>query len=222
LLIIFDLDDTLIQTTKCLSTIRFKVALEAIIQEGFVSKDVNKDFNKLLRLRRSCASSLEAFDTFLFESGQRKANFLTIAEQKLYYDDLPQEARIQTFQGVKKTLASLHKKHILCLMTIGKRAVQLKKMEKAGIDTKLFSKIIVAKRGSKKKFYAKLISSYQLQPKQVIVCGDRVDKDLIPAKELGCMTLWMNKTKKRLYKGYQSCIDHTLDRFSQILTLITH
>jgi FMN phosphatase YigB (HAD superfamily) len=65
------------------------------------------------------------------------------------------------------------------------------KMKKAGIDSSIFSKILFSAARNKKIHYQGLLDEFGVSPSEVVVCGDRIATDLVPAKELGCRTVHM-------------------------------
>jgi len=102
---------------------------------------------------------------------------------------LPPDANIDLVPGAQEVLDALQVNHTLALVTAGYPQLQFQKMEKAGIQPEQFSKIIVSTHSSKKLDYQKVLSELNFDPSEAVVCGDRVEFDLMPAKELGIYTV---------------------------------
>ena len=64
MLVVFDLDDTLIDTSCCITPKKLKMALLAMQQEGCVLEDFQKSYSKLLKINQTTTSSLEALKIF--------------------------------------------------------------------------------------------------------------------------------------------------------------
>ena len=60
----------------------------------------------------------------------------------------------------------------------------------------------------------------QMKPEDVLVVGDSIEKDIIPAKQVGCKTAWL---KGETWDGTQQekfCADHVITNLSQLITLL--
>ena len=91
------------------------------------------------------------------------------------------------------------------------------KLKKAGIDSSLFCKILILEKKNEKKYcYESLIQELNLSPGDVIVCGDRIPIDLVPAKQLGCKTIHMKKGRGLHTAGSEREVDFTITHLSQI------
>ena len=62
-------------------------------------------------------------------------------------------------------------------------------MKKAGIDTSIFSKIIITEEYNKRQKYEEIMKEFKSTPLDTIVVGDKFYSDLLPAKELGIKTV---------------------------------
>jgi len=113
--------------------------------------------------------------------------------------------------------------HQLALVTVGIYDRQLLKLKKAGIDTALFSKIIVTEERNKKTHYQTIIDELAISPSEVVVCGDRIPIDLTPAKELGLKTIHMRWGRGLNSYGNKGDVDYAISRLielKEILNLI--
>jgi putative hydrolase of the HAD superfamily len=187
LLIVFDLDDTLVRTSECITPILLERCLLRMVNKGFEVTDSHQALVDLKRINKESANIGEALEKFL-NIKQQSPDFIAVAQEEVHNFILdmpifPLESAIEILYALKK------RKHILCLVTIGKEILQRQKLEKAGIDPILFSKIIVSEDKNKQPHYEKLLAEFNYSPSQVLVCGDRVSIDLEPAIRLDCKTV---------------------------------
>lgn len=187
MLIIFDLDDTLVRTSDCITHTLLERSLFAMVSKGLKVNNFYEELARLRRLNQEALNAEEALEKFITDL-QTDLKFIDIGKEQITNFELdmpvlPLELAVETLQFLKK------KKHQLCLVTIGNNSLQRQKLEKAGIDPLLFSKIIVSKDRNKKPHYERLLAELAYSPAQVLVCGDRVSVDLEPAIQLNCKTV---------------------------------
>ncbi len=128
---------------------------------------------------------------------------------------LPQGLPLKTVPGAIELLNELQVSHDLALVTLGEEKTQLEKLEKAGIQQDRFSKLIVSTGPDKKNDYCQVLHELQVDPRDVIVCGDKVSKDLVPAKELGLYTVHFRNGRGMVDTTPKECVDMTIDRLNQ-------
>ena len=187
MLIIFDLDDTLVKTSDCITHILLERSLRAMVNKGFKADDFYQALFLLRELNKQASNAEEALKEFVVNM-HGDPEFIHIGKEQLINFTLdmpifPLESAVETLHLLKK------KKHVLCLVTVGKDSLQRQKLEKAGIDPILFSKIIVSEDKNKKPHYERLLAEFEYSPMQVMVCGDRISVDLEPAIQLNCKTV---------------------------------
>ena len=88
---------------------------------------------------------------------------------KIVYNDIASDELIEPYNGVKETLQELKKNHQLGLVTYGTQSIQYKKLEKAGIESSLFSNIVVTKNRNKKPSYKEILEMSELSPMDFLV-----------------------------------------------------
>jgi putative hydrolase of the HAD superfamily len=190
LLIIFDLDDTLVDTSGSITSVKLERALQRVCQAGLnLNLKLPDPLKELLNINLESFSANEALETFFTRFDLPREPFLTLAKETVYKSKL-QGIRVLSTPGAVETLQELCLEHRLALVTIGDEGQQREKLKKAGIDTGFFSIIEVVEE-IKKSAYQKIVSSLSVSPEEVLVVGDRAAKDLVPAKELGCQTVLM-------------------------------
>lgn len=218
MLIIFDLDDTIIDTSGSILPYRLQKALQKMMEKGLEVTSFDQAFERLRVLSVSSSNTQSAIKEFL-EIHDADPALLDIAIDEVYhnknfmYDVLPTT-------GAKEVLMELARKHILALVSVGIQEIQLEKMKKAGIDTALFSRIVVSESPDKKKYYKQLLEDLRVSPLEVLVCGDRVKRDLIPGKGLGFKTVHIKWGRGVHQKGSKSQVDFTITSLKELKPII--
>lgn len=214
------MDDTLIDTSGCITDVQLERALQTMIAAGLAISDESQALAQLKRLNQTAESARSSLSEFL-ELIEADQHFYEMGE-KTIYEDFPSDMTVLPLDGALDVLTELKYSHQLALLTVGKKELQLKKMEKAGIDSSIFSKIIVSEDRNKKPHYQAIIGDLGFVPQQTVVCGDRVAIDLMPAKELGCRTIHMRWGRGLNFVPFEkSAIDFSVSTFKQVKDVIT-
>jgi putative hydrolase of the HAD superfamily len=220
LFIIFDLDDTLIDTSACITPVKLERALSRMVEEGMEVEDFSKALHSLLQIDQLSDSAKSALEEFIEINGF-DTKFLPIALHEVYHqftEDLP----VFAVEEAVAVLSRLSYEHKMAIVSVGNLDQQLWKLKKAGIDSSLFCKILILEEKNKKQTYQSLIQEMNISPKEVVVCGDRIPIDLTPAKQLGCMTVHMKKGRG-LYPGSiekMHEVDFTITHLSQMQKIL--
>jgi putative hydrolase of the HAD superfamily len=190
-LIAFDLDDTLIETSRIIAPAMLKKTLHDLELAGLSVED--QDLDKLYAINNAASGSLEALSLFLQKkslSEEKRSFFFEIAKKSMR-SSLPQEISILTALGAFDLLEKLQKDHVLTLVTRGSYDYQMEKIRKAGMDRGFFRKIVVLEESEKGRVYQELAEEFGFfdRPREVLVIGDRYEVDLAPAKKLGYWTI---------------------------------
>ena len=72
----------------------------------------------------------------------------------------------------------------------GNIATVLKEFKLDGIFDTIIESAVVGVRKPDPKIFTLGVEALGLQPDEVVVVGDSMDKDMIPAKKAGCHTVW--------------------------------
>ena len=187
MLIIFDLDDTLVDTSGCITYYKLEGALESMVKAGLVLPDFNQGLLLLRRLNESALSAKQALAEFIEIVGA-DSYFEEIGWKEIYDSELP-DLPLQPLDGAVELLSSLRLQHKLALVSIGKPSIQIQKLKKAGIDSSVFSKILVTQEIDKKPLYQQIQREFGMSDGEIFVCGDRISRDLTPGRELGFKTV---------------------------------
>ncbi len=191
MLIIFDLDDTLIDSSGSIIPVKLKAALQAMLKAGLKVSSPDAAFRTLLSINATSLNGKETLRTFL-DSIRADVRFLEIG-LKEYYGATETSFSVSPLPEVIKVLTELKENHDLVIVSTGDEKQQQLKLKKANINPALFHKIIVCEGYNKKNHYKHLMKEFNYQPEEILVCGDKFETDLLPAKELGMRTahlLW--------------------------------
>lgn len=202
--IIFDLDDTLIDTSGSITPFQMKRVLKDVLSKEQFDQNFQIIFNTLLELDSKCKSSRETIKTFFEKYGIDKGHYKAAIEK--IYGEIPSTCKVFTVPQAIETIELLSKTHKLAIVTAGDPKIQLYKLEKAGIDRSFFCKIDVSTTRDKKKYFESLVKDFSLKCEDVLVCGDKIDIDLMPAKQLGFTTVLM-----KWGRGRNQLIDESVD-----------
>ncbi len=223
MLIIFDLDDTLIDTSGSITPHKLEQAICAMMEAGLVIDDFAaalKMIHDLNAKRESCSPSV--LTNFLSISGYSQ-NFLPIGLAKLREPLTSLSQPVHVVPHALEMLEIVQKKYFLSVVTIGVPSLQLSKLKNAGIDPSVFSKIDVIEERNKKPSYRAIIDALGFLPQEVVVCGDRIAIDLVPAKELDCHTVhlaWGRGSHLREDAHKSASVDYTIDDWSGFAELL--
>jgi len=216
LLIIFDLDDTLIDTSHTITRPLWRKALEEMIQGGLQVEDFSKALFHLWALDQNTQSSSETLRLFL-SFYQANISLQEIGLKALQKIDVLQ-TKIQPLPGVLEGLKILQAAYTLAVVSKGVESLQREKLKKAGIDTAFFSKIVISEEGNKKVYYKKLFEELKEPPQNCTVVGDRVLYDLKPAKELQMRSRHMKWGRGKVYSPWSEYVDQEIYSFKELIS----
>ena len=221
MLIIFDLDDTLIDTSGSITPFRLEKAVRRMHEEGLFLEDLTSAIEIIKRLDTTTESSAQTLFEFLEIHGAMEDKFLSIGKGEIYEAPLGDIA-VQPLEGIPTLLYELQAEHTLCLVTVGSEKLQEEKLKKAGIDCTIFSKIYVCKEKNKKPYYQRILEELKALPSQTVVCGDRIAIDLSPAKELGMHTIHMRWGRGIHTKKSPIDVDFAIFKLEEIKAILAH
>lgn len=217
MLIIFDLDDTLIDTSGSVTPYKLRECLKIFVSLGLLVRDFDAALKHLMQINEEMSGSKEALAKFLNQYGADSA--LLESALREMTRPLPPDFIVRLTPNAKEILELFSKKVPLALVTGGHPPFQMEKLEKAGIDRSFFSKIAIPEDSVKKPFYEGLIQEFSIHPQEVLVCGDRIGMDLAPAHALGCQTVhmrWGRGTKLETEKW----ITHSIFQLSDLKRIV--
>lgn len=218
MLIIFDLDDTLIDTSGCITPVKLEDALLCMQGAGLALPNFSEAVEMVKRLDESSESARQTLSEFLEICGADQ-KYLEIGVKEIY-ENISLDIPVFPLEQALEVLIQLGAVHQLAIVTMGKPHQQLHKMKKAGIDTTLFSKIVVSEDQTKKPHYQSIVEELGFSSRDVVVCGDRIRTDLAPAKELGFKTVHVRWGRGRNSAGAKSDVDYTVSELPEIIEII--
>lgn len=221
MLIIFDLDDTLIDTSGSIIPERLKIAFDKMVRSGLDLQDPKDQLKKLLQINEKSLSAKEALKEFLLTHNAMD-KFFEIGVNAVYNEFDP-TMKISSRKGASKILNELNENHKLALVTIGNEKFQRLKLKNAGIDFSIFSIIKVIEGEDKKPAYKNIINIFEKKASETLVCGDKVHIDLIPAKELCCITVHMQYGRgQNVKQDYGAFVDYKIKELEEITNIINN
>jgi FMN phosphatase YigB (HAD superfamily) len=184
-LIIFDLDDTLIDTSGCITPFKLEKVLESMLGH----KPSLAEVEEVASANETLLCSKKAVAAF---AGKRKLS-KELIERAMgeMVTPLPLQFQVLCTPQAKEVIEEFRLRCPLALVTVGDPLFQFDKLKKAGIEASIFSKINVLETAAKKSVYKSLAEEFFTRPADVWVCGDRILTDLWPAHELGFNTVHM-------------------------------
>lgn len=226
-LIVFDLDDTLIDTTGSVQPAKFRLALKEMIKAGLVVPSEEDAFQLLMKINRQF--SLNGKNTIFkfLEQLQKETNLSPIDVTKLadlaikvYYGEGEIATPIDPVPGALTILKILKERYKLVLLSVGVKEFQYYKMRRAGIPKDIFKEIIIIDDYKKKQHYKQLLKRYTLTPDQILVCGDRFKVDLLPARELGMKTVHLQWGRGKVDQPYEGEVDYSITNLEELKKII--
>ena len=178
---------------------------------GFAIEAFDEAVAKFAEIDRKSESGSDALKKFL----GKKGDFFETGKKSLYENknfDFP----IALTPDAREVLQILKERHTLALVTYGVRDVQLAKVKKTGLDTGVFSIIAVTEKCDKGPAYKKIFEKYG---GKVFVIGDRVARDLSPAKKLGFTTVQMRWGRGKDAVAHPD-VDFAIDHLTDLLPLV--
>lgn len=212
MLIIFDLDDTLIQTSQFITPWRFDKVLASL---NLTNGMKNEIFQTLLSSYLEFESSQDALNHVL-TAHNIDLNLIQLAKDALnsYDPSIP----VYLFEGVDVLLANLKAHYKLVLVTKGNKAQQKLKIDKAGLAQNIFEQIFIVEDEDKKEAFKAVSKGYEST--QVFVIGDRVKGDLQPAKALGFKTCLVRQGRGEYQKISPLFVDYIIQDVIELENLL--
>lgn len=188
MLLIFDLDDTLIDRSGSLGPIKLCDALHVMQKEGLLIDSEEKAITELIAIDKQSTSGKATIRSFCKQHNQEQFVDCGIKE---YYSNFDfSNLQVPCLPATKETLKKLKEQgHTLAIVSHGVPEQQMQKIIVAGIDQSLFTTIYITEKLDKELYYQKLLQENNFSKDQTVVIGDSIERDLLPAKELGIHTI---------------------------------
>jgi FMN phosphatase YigB (HAD superfamily) len=217
--IIFDMDNTLLDFMK-MKREGIKAAIEAMINNGL---KMNKDegYKKLFYtyIQVGIESDI-AFTEFLKKETGKVDPRILAAAINAYLET--KSRTLKLFSDVVPTLKNLREKGIkLIILTDAPKVKAYQRLLSMKID-KLFDHVFGFEDTEKKKKtdipLKAAIDKLNLNPKETMMIGDSIKRDVIPAKKCGVVATWAKYGASEKVDKIKP--DYELNQFSEILKII--
>jgi HAD superfamily hydrolase (TIGR01509 family) len=188
--LIFDLDDTLIDTYGQLVPEAHRQACIAMVNAGL---PVPVDELYATRQALLMAHPRTEINTLLAEHYGYPDPAIIQAGHDTYLN--PQITELEPFPGVPELLTTLADAYRLFLVTAGFTHAQQKKIEVLGIGHHFHDICFVdpTRPGpqTKHEAFQILLDRHGISPHHTVVIGDRITNEIAAGNRLGCHTIWM-------------------------------
>lgn len=215
--IIFDLDNTLIDFMK-MKKEACKAAVKAMIRKG-LKLSFKKAYKKLMKTYfRVGIESDKAFEKFLEEQGLKDERILAVGIQA-YLEK--KRKFLKPYPKVKQTLKKLKELGIkLAIVTDAPKLKAYQRIVSLGIDD--FFDFVIGKEdtGMEKAGLEPLrlaIQKLSFKPKEIVLVGDSIERDIKPAKKLGIKTVLAKYGQEKKERGKA---DFEIKRVEDLLKFI--
>ena len=218
--VIFDLDDTLIDTTGLLLGPAHLEAARAMIAAGLDGVVEEVAHARVAFTRTHPGDDLEAL--LIERFGASDPDRVRAAGRAAFYcRPVPD---IDPIPGSLELLASLRSSgYLLFLLTIGDPDTQRRKVELAGLAEAFDTLVLVDIESSDKAAALEvLLGDHALEPEQVLVVGDRIDREIEAGRRSGCWTLRVIHGEGRYYRPQSPAqqAHYTVDEVQSIPAVI--
>lgn len=218
-LIIFDLDDTLVDTWSATFPASLDGCIDAMVKSGLDLKDKSKGVKRLAEINENSINTSEALTRYLLELGVNPELYVEIGKRAIYDFDLSN--RIRPLPGVLNLLYELKSTSIdLAIVTRGGKHRQLRKIKYAGIDISLFKYFFSVDDYDKTEPYKKIIELSGCSPNSTLIVGDRYKTDLVPGKNIGASVVWIPHGRGKFNPPNKCDVDYIMYDLSEIWTLL--
>ncbi|MDV3103470.1 TIGR02253 family HAD-type hydrolase [Thermococcus waiotapuensis] len=194
--VFFDLDDTLIDTTK-LAEIARRKAIEGMIRAG-MPVDFETAYQELLELINEYGSNFPYHFDYLLRRLDLPYEPKWVAAGVINYHNT-KIAHLETVKGAKRTLLRLKEMGLkLGVITDGNPIKQWEKILRTEIDDYFDDVLISDFVGVKKphrKIFEKGLNRFGVRPEEAVMVGDRLYSDIYGAKQVGMKTVWFKYGK---------------------------
>jgi len=220
--VFFDLDDTLVDTTKLAGMAR-RNAIENMIRHG-LPVDFETAYNELLELINEYGSNFGRHFDYLLRRLDLPNNPKWIAAGVIAYHNT-KFAHLKSVKGARKVLLELKKDGFgLGIITDGDPIKQWEKILRLELDEFFDDVFISDYLGVKKphrKIFEKALRKFNIEPHEALMVGDRLYSDIYGAKQVGMKTVWFRYGK---YAGreleYLEYADFTIRSLEEVIDIV--
>lgn len=194
-IIVFDLDDTLLDTSSLLVPVAVQMACQTMIDFGLCAT-----ISECITFRNQCIKHFPRANPFKeminhFDIKEKTPKEQMLEAAQIAFCQVPLPNNLAILDGGQSLLENLTLNHKLFLLTIGHTDTQNQKINKMGIRSFFHEILLVDNKSIDTKFsvFEKLVthlSSLSIRPERILSVGDRLDQEIAAAKLQGCKTCW--------------------------------
>ena len=165
---------------------------EALFREAYVHGERTLGKNPIIQPDFTFRQTLEKKLQLQMEYMETKCGE-PISERYLQavLDDLYAHTQSET-QKSREVLLQLKKQYPMVLVSnfYGNIETVLKEFGLDGIFSHIIESAVVGVRKPDPRIFTLGVEALNLKPEEIVVVGDSIDKDIIPARQAGCHTVW--------------------------------
>lgn len=218
MLLLFDIDDTLIDTSGTVIPPLLEKVIAYLTKEGVVTGDPQHAFTQLKTLDSASISSQDAIHEFVELCDGSDTHYKAALLEMYAPKELPEH--VHAVDGAVELVSRLARHYTLGIVSKGKESVQREKLRKAGIPVDLFEYIYISENAPKEDAYKAILDHSGISPQKIFVVGDRIARDLSPAKRLGMNTVHMKWGRGLGYTGIKTDVDYTITTLEQLRSIL--
>lgn len=165
---------------------------EALYREAYVHGERTLGRNPIIQPDFTFRQTLEQKIRLQLDFIESKCPEVTRAKYgELLLDDLYTRTCEETTRS-RNVLLQLHKRFPMVLVSnfYGNIATVLREFSLDGIFQQIVESAVVGIRKPDSRIFTLGVEALDLDPSDVVVVGDSIDKDIIPAHQAGCHTVW--------------------------------
>lgn len=191
--IVFDLDDTLLDTNGRLVPAAAREACAAMVEAGLVAGPEECFVERARFISENPRGNVyrHLVDTFGVRAGSSADRVIDAGFRAFHQRDVGDDAAM--FEGAQAALERLSLRYALYLVTSGDERTQRQKVSVLGIE-RFFKGVFFVdpSRGqSKLHAFGEILRREGGHPRSFLSVGNRVDTDIAMAKEIGWDTCWV-------------------------------
>lgn len=213
--IVFDLDDTLVDTFSLLIEPLEREAAARMVEAGAGGLDAGELAALLLRLRKERPERLE-------EELADRVSGAALDVRRSVLAEVPAE-RLRLDPKVRILLRDLRRGSSLFLLTEGDADLQNRKIEHLGLRD-LFDEVVIVPSGTepaKEEAIAALLRRHELPPDSVVLVGNRLDREILAGERLHLTTVWLRHGEGSGHlPGEAARPDYVIDDLGELVSVL--
>ncbi|WP_297419301.1 TIGR02253 family HAD-type hydrolase [Thermococcus sp.] len=194
--VFFDLDDTIVDTTRLAEMAR-RNAIENMVRHG-LPVDFDTAYGELLELIKEYGSNFNRHFDYLLRRLEIPYDPKLVAAGVISYHNT-KFAYLRTVRGVRRLLLELQKDgYRLGIITDGDPIKQWEKILRLELDPYFDEVLISDSLGVKKphpRIFKRALRDIGVKPEEALMVGDRLYSDIYGAKNVGMTTIWFRYGK---------------------------